>query len=454
MKIFHKILLVTVFVLLPAAVGVAQGGPEPLDIYFFYGRSCPHCHAQMPLMKALAENNDDIVVHFYEVSQAVDVWREFLERHQIKYRGFPRTFVGDKSFIGYSPTAVVLEYSDVLEGYLGNRVQIVKAVERQLGHRVSLGSLLQAGELPGPGAVSFWPLLLPIVYGLSYFLLRPWLARENRKRLWQGGFAASAIIAFFLFLGLLPDETVKAYAQRLPYPLFVFVIALADGFNPCAFTVLVILLSLLTYTKRRKDMLVLGFTFIATSAVMYFIFIMLMVLIGGFFIERYGRIITLLLGAAVTGAGVLNIKDFFFLNKGISLSLTGEQKLRFTKKAGTIVRELGKSGGKFYLAVGGTIMLGIVVNLVELGCTAILPAVYLTTLVSRYDSYTMYSAWTSFYAIVYVLPLLAILGNFIYVFKSERVSEQQGRLLKLIAGTVMLLFGLLMIFKPEMLAFS
>ncbi len=201
-------------------------------------------------------------------------------------------------------------------------------------------------------------------------------------------------------------------------------------------------------------MLVLGFTFIATSAVMYFIFIMLMVLIGGFFIERYGRIITLLLGAAVTGAGVLNIKDFFFLNKGISLSLTGEQKLRFTKKAGTIVRELGKSGGKFYLAVGGTIMLGIVVNLVELGCTAILPAVYLTTLVSRYDSYTMYSAWTSFYAIVYVLPLLAILGNFIYVFKSERVSEQQGRLLKLIAGTVMLLFGLLMIFKPEMLAFS
>lgn len=162
----------------------------------------------------------------------------------------------------------------------------------------------------------------------------------------------------------------------------------------------------------------------------------------------------LLLGASIAAAGLLNVKDFFFLGKGVSLSLSEKQKLQFSKQASGIVKGLGKKGGKLYLAIGGTIMLGIVVNLVELGCTAILPVVYLTTLVSRYDGFTAYSLWTAFYCIVYILPLLAILANFVYFFKSIRLTDQQGRILKLVSGGFMLFFGLLMIFKPELLSFS
>ena len=40
------------------------------------------------------------------------------------------------------------------------------------------------------------------------------------------------------------------------------------------------MLSLLTYTQRRRDMAVIGGTFIITSAVMYFLFIMLMIRLG------------------------------------------------------------------------------------------------------------------------------------------------------------------------------
>ncbi|WP_163336870.1 glutaredoxin family protein [Desulfopila sp. IMCC35008] len=428
---------------------------EPVEIYFFYSKSCPHCHEQIPLMQALEQNNPELKILAYEIHDSNAIWDSFLKKHNIQYRGFPRTFIGDISFVGYSSSAVALEYSDVVQGYQGNRVQIVKAIEKLIGHKVSLGDFLEKHKENTVSTASFWPLLLPLLYLFSFLFLRRYFTEDNRKRLWQAGLAATFIISFFLFLAQLPGATVQAYAQSLPYPLFVGVIALADGFNPCAFTVLIILLSLLTYTKSRKDMILLGGTFIVTSAVMYFIFIMVLVLIGGFFLEQYGQIIMLLLGAGIAAAGILNVKDFFFFDKGgVSLSLSEKQKLQFSQKASGIVKGLGKKGGKLYLAIGGTIMLGIVVNLVELGCTAILPVVYLTTLVSRYDGYTAYSIWTAFYCLIYILPLLAILANFIYFFKSVRLSEQQGRLLKLTSGAFMLFFGILMIFKPEMLTFS
>lgn len=448
-----KLLILLFFsVLLTHQSALAQ--TEPVEIYFFYSKSCPHCHEQIPLMQALEENNPEIKILAYEIHDSNKIWDSFLKKYNIKYRGFPRTFIGDISFVGYSSSAVALEYSDVVQGYHGNRVQIVKAIEKRIGHKVSLGDFLEKHKEKNVSLTSFWPLLLPPLYLMSFIFMRRYFSEENKKRLWQAGLAATFIISFFLFLAQLPGATVQAYAQSLPYPLFVGAIALADGFNPCAFTVLIILLSLLTYTKSRRDMALLGGTFIVTSAVMYFIFIMVLVLIGGFFLEQYGQIIMLLLGAGIAAAGILNVKDFFFFDKGVSLSLSEKQKLQFSQKASGIVKDLGKKGGKLYLAIGGTIMLGIVVNLVELGCTAILPVVYLTTLVSRYDSYTAYSIWTAFYCLIYILPLLAILGNFIYFFKSVRLSEQQGRLLKLTSGAFMVFFGLLMIFKPEMLSFS
>jgi len=46
-----------------------------------------------------------------------------------------------------------------------------------------------------------------------------------------------------------------------------------------------------------------------------------------------------------------------------------------------------------------------------------------------------------------------ILSNFIYSFESTRMSETQGRRLKLLGGVFMLFFGLVMVFKPDLLVF-
>ena len=451
-------LLVTVMLslLLPAAAWPAdQESPENtvLTVSFFYSDTCPHCHKQMELMRPLAENNPDLQINFYEVGRNNAVWKTYLMEHGITSGSVPRTQIGDISFIGYSESAENLQYLEQYAGYLGNPTQIIKAIEKELGHRVALGDFVR------PEAVDrilppYWPLALLLLYCASYFVLKKYLGKKERMRLWIGGLVACAIISLFLTLGGIPDARIQAWAEKFPYPLFVFTIALADGFNPCAFTVLIILLSLLTHTRGRRDMAVIGLTFITTSAVMYFLFIMAMVLVGSLFIEEYGHILMVVLGVIVTVAGLINIKDYFFLHQGFSLGLSSEQQASFGKKASAIVRDLKKGRGKMMLAIGATIALAVFVNIIELGCTAMLPAVYMTTLVKKYNDVLSYSLWTGFYAVVYIIPLLVILGNFIYLFSSVRIGEETGRRLKLAAGAFMLFFGLVMIFRPSLLTFG
>ena len=453
-KSILKILLMLILLIsLTIFAPLAQAAEKELDIYFFYSQTCPHCAKQKPLMEYLDLQNEEIKVHSFEVSQRPQIWQEFLEKNQISSAAVPRTFIGDKSFIGYSEIDGKLEYNPVYRGYIGYKNQIIQAIEAELGYLVNIPERDKQVKLP------WYVILLPILYLFSYPLLNRKLQNQQRKRYWFGGLIATIIISLFFLIASTPDATIKQFAQALPFPLFVSTIALVDGFNPCAFTVLIILLSLLTYTKSRRDMALVGSTFVVTSGVMYFLFIMIMILVGSVFLDKYGTIFMLILGGIITLAGVINIKDYFFFKQAFSLSLSEKQQIFISKKAGKIARNLQNSTPNkkvFLAAIGGTILLAIFVNIVELGCTAILPAVYMTTLIQYCEEnvWLCYAFWTGIYALIYIIPLLAILFNFIYSFKSSRLNESQGRILKLIGGTFMLFFGLMMIFKPEFLIFG
>lgn len=445
--------LVFCLVTLTTFVSPALTEDKVVDIYFFHSKTCPHCVKQKPLMEYLDQHNQGVKLYAYEVNEHPQIWQDFLRKHQIKSAAVPRTLIGEKLFIGYSETDGELEYNPVYEGYIGYKNQIVKAIELEVGQSLNLPDSKLDERFP-------WQIIfLPILYLCSYPLIRKKLKIEANKRYWIGGAVASLIISLFLFLSSLPDVIIKDFAQRLPFPLFVSTIALADGFNPCAFTVLIILLSLLTYTKSRKQMAIVGATFVATSAVMYFIFIIIMVLVGSVFLEKYGAIFMSLLGIIITIAGVINLKDYFFFKQGISLSLSTEQQLVISQKAGKIAKELkvGEANRKMFLtALIGTILLAIFVNIVELGCTAILPAVYMTSLVQycTQNIWVCFVFWTAIYAAIYIIPLLVILVNFIYSFKSSRLTEKQGKSLKLLGGLFMFFFGLIMLLKPELLLFD
>jgi hypothetical protein len=433
----------------------AYADNQPVDIYFYHSKTCPHCLKQKPLMEAIAQNNPRIKLHAYEVHENIKDWQKFIKDNQLPTGAVPRTLISKKIFVGYTEEAGALEYIPIHKSYLGYRNQIINAIEEQTGKPIQL-SQKKVNGLAHPPWLIF---LIIIVYGLTYPLFKIKTKTETFKQYWLGGLGASIILTLFTFLALTPDTIIKQFAESLPFPLFVSTIALADGFNPCAFTVLIILLSLLTYSKSRRDMALIGSTFIATSGVMYFLFIMLIIAVGSIFLERWATLFLTILGSIITIAGIINLKDYFWFKQGISLSLSDNQQRLISQKAGQIsrnLRDVGSNKNLFWIAFEGTVLLAIFVNIIELGCTAILPVVYLTALVQYCQSnfWVCSAFWTGVYAVIYIMPLLAILGNFIYFFKSSRLTEKQGRILKLVSGLFMIFFGVIMIIRPELLQFG
>jgi uncharacterized membrane protein HdeD (DUF308 family) len=100
----------------------------------------------------------------------------------------------------------------------------------------------------------------------------------------------------------------------------------------------------------------------------------------------------------------------------------------------------------------GTVLLAIVANSYELLCTAGFPMVYTLTLTKAHELATwQYYAWLAAYNVIYVIPLLAIVIVFVKTMGARKLTESEGRILKLVSGFMMLGFGLLLLFTPQLL---
>ena len=137
-KKFGVFIIIYCLLTLMSFANPVLGEESTVDIYFFHSNTCPHCLNQKPLMKNLARLNSEIKLYDYEVSEYTQIWRNFLDKHQLKSEAVPRTVVGDKQFIGYSESDGKLEYNQVYQGYIGYRNQIIAAIETELGHPVNL----------------------------------------------------------------------------------------------------------------------------------------------------------------------------------------------------------------------------------------------------------------------------------------------------------------------------
>ncbi len=105
-------------------------------------------------------------------------------------------------------------------------------------------------------------------------------------------------------------------------------------------------------------------------------------------------------------------------------------------------------------ALWGALALAIVVNIVELLCTAGLPAMYSQVLMMQ-----QLPAWANYYYlalynVAYMLDDAMLLTVVVVTLSRSRLQEQHGRWLKLFSGAVILLLGLVMIFRPDWLQFE
>jgi thiol-disulfide isomerase/thioredoxin len=221
----------------------------------------------------------------------------------------------------------------------------------------------------------------------------------------------------------------------LSLPVLTIVLAGLDSFNPCAFFILIFLLNLLLYLQSKRRMLLVGGIFIFFSGLFYFLFMFVMfntLLITTSFVS----IISAAVGIVAVCIGLLNIKDFFLLKKGPSLSIPEEKRSLTFKK----IRKLVKSPSLLAM-LGATIFLAISVNFYELLCTLGLPMIYSARLAEENLPLTGHYTYLLFYNLVYVIPLLIILLLFTFTLGKMKLTERQGKKLKLVSGIMIFSFG-------------
>jgi len=234
----------------------------------------------------------------------------------------------------------------------------------------------------------------------------------------------------------------------LSLPAQTVIVAVVDSFNPCSFFILMFLLNLLIYARSRKRMLLVGGIFIFFSGLFYFIF--MWILLNSLLLTiEYIDVITVVVGVLSLVLGFINIKDFFFFKKGVSLGVSEDKKPGIFRQ----IRNLVKTP---YVATAliGTVILAVMVNFYELLCTLELPLVYVTLLTSQYPSAgtNFYVLHLLFYNVVYVIPLIVIVLIFVFTLGRMKLSEWHGRVLKLFSGLMISMFGVLFIVDYQILS--
>ena len=164
----------------------------------------------------------------------------------------------------------------------------------------------------------------------------------------------------------------------LSLPAFTLLIGLVDGVNPCAMWVLLVLLGLLMHVKSRKRLLLFGGTFVVASGVVYFVFMTAWV--GVFSLVGLSRPVTIALGLVVFGMGLVNLKELFWFKQGVSLMIPDRAKPSLYRRMRGIA-----GAASLPAAFLGITLLAFFVNLIELGCTLGLPAVFTRILTLRTD---------------------------------------------------------------------
>jgi hypothetical protein len=232
--------------------------------------------------------------------------------------------------------------------------------------------------------------------------------------------------------------------STLSLPVLAAVLGLADGFNPCAMWVLVYLISLIMTLKDRTRFLwlIVG-TFVFASGVLYFLF--MTAWLNAFLFIGYVRIVSISIGLVALGAGLLSVKDFMENKVPVCEATDPEGKKRIAKTA----KELFSSPLTAATLIG-IVVLAFTVNSVEFLCSAAIPAAFTQVLALSNLPVFEHYLYISIYVLFFMLDDLLVFGAAAFTI-SNVSGEKYAHYCKAIAGVILLILGILLLFAPQML---
>lgn len=360
-------------------------GQQQVHLYFFWSQTCPHCLAARPEVEAMAQAQPWIVLHSLELS---------------KHRNNVERYVAMAADLGREAQSVpaILYCGQMQVGWDSHAAAMLLDSLQACRARVASGAAAVDPANASPAT--------------DTALRLPWFGELD--------------------------------TNALSLPALTVLIAGMDAFNPCAFFVLLFLLSLMVHQQDRRRMALIGGIFVLVSGLMYFAF--MAAWLGLFRIMGSMPWVNAAAGTLALLIGLVNIKDFLAFKVGVSLSIPETRKADIFRRGRAIL-----AAGSLPAMLLATMLLAVAANFYELLCTAGFPMVYTRLLTLQVPDPTHHLLYLALYNLVYILPLLLIVLAFVRTLGARKLSEREGRLLKLLSGLMMLGLGLLLLLAPPWL---
>lgn len=216
------------------------------------------------------------------------------------------------------------------------------------------------------------------------------------------------------------------HVVKLTVPLVVTAAAV-DAINPCAFAVLIILMTAALSITDKKSALKFGLAF--TSSIYISYFLMGFGLFSVLQTSSLNRMFYIFVTVLAVIVGLLNIKDYFWYGRGFLMEIP----LSWRPAMKNIIRKATSPLGAF--------LVGFVVSCFELPCTGG-PYIVILGLLAKEVTRATGTIYLLLYNLVFVTPLI-VLTIIIYkglstTEKLEKIRQDKIKVLHLIAGVLML----------------
>ncbi|HQC61407.1 MAG TPA: cytochrome c biogenesis protein CcdA [Candidatus Pacearchaeota archaeon] len=346
----------------------------PVNLHVFYGQGCPHCGAMFTYLESIRNEYPTLNVYKHEVyqnNQERELFQELAVKFNTEIQGVPTAFIDDKVIVGFSN-----DLSKILQE------QIERCLIMDCGDPLNKIKTNETQQIVGDSS---------------------------------------------------PSPEKKDKIEKLTIPV-VIAAAAVDAINPCAFAVLIILMTAALSIANKKRALKFGLAFTLSIYIAYFL--MGLGLFSAIQATGLGHKFYIFVTALAVIVGLFNIKDYFWYGKGFLM----EVPLSWRPKMKKLLNGATSPFGAF--------LVGFAVSLFELPCTGG-PYIVILGLLAKEVTRSTGIMYLLLYNLVFVIPLI-ILSIVIYkglstTEKLENVRQSKLRLLHLISGLLMLIIAAVMI---------
>ena len=233
--------------------------------------------------------------------------------------------------------------------------------------------------------------------------------------------------------------------RKVSIPLVAIILGFIDGFNPCAMWILLFLINMFFSMKDRKKAWVLGMTFLFVSGLVYFLSMLGINFVLGIATLKWMKIAIALF---ILVAGILNMRKYFKIRKEEAGCTVVDSKKR--KKLITKIKKIMESK-TFILSMIGIITLAVSVNLIELACSLGFPLIFTEILAINNISGIIKIVYLLIYIFFYMIDDMVVFAISMITVEATGITNKYNKLCTLISAIIMIVMGLLLLFKPSWL---